>query len=270
MKTARNLRADAFSGTAEAYLRHRPPYPTSLLEDLLARAGAREDGVAVDLACGPGRIALDLAPRLGRVVAIDLEPEMIAVGRAEAARRGLGNIDWRVGRAEEAQMAPRSVDLIAIGEAFHRLDQRRIAERAMNWLKPGGALATMGTEGLLAGGGPWKAQVAEVVRRWMAKAFPEGWAQGRADAALGPEGAAEVLRRAGFVEVETRSFCEPHDWSFEGIVGYLRSTSVCSERALGAQGPGFEAELRAALAADHDRVFRETLRASYTFARKPG
>lgn len=270
METARNLADDAFAGTAAAYLRYRPPYPKPLLDDLLARAGTPEQGLLVDLACGPGRLALDLAPRVASVVAIDLEPEMIEAGRAEAERRGIGNVEWRIGRAEAAEIAAGSADLITIGEAFHRLDQRRIAECAMDWSKPGGVLATMGTEGLLAGGETWKQTVAEVARRWMARAFPEGWGAGRRDAALGAEGSAEMLRRAGFTEVESFEFSEPRGWSFEAILGYLRSTSVCSEKALGADGPAFEAELRAALAPAPGEVFRETLKASYTFARKPG
>ena len=76
--TSPNLRSDAFSGAADAYLRYRPPYPPGLLTDLLARVCVPTDGVLVDLACGPGRVALDLAHAFQAVMAIDLEPEMVA------------------------------------------------------------------------------------------------------------------------------------------------------------------------------------------------
>lgn len=267
MDFAANLRPDAFAGTAAAYLRYRPPYPRVLLDDLLDRVPGR--AVLADLASGPGRIALDLAPSFDKVLAVDLEPEMVAVGREAAARRGIGNIVWRVGRAEEAQMPNRSVDLITIGEAFHRLDQAAITARALDWLKPGGCLATPGAEGLLAGGEGWKGRAAQVARRWIDRRFPDGVAQGRDGAELGPEGAERALRRAGFVGVESRAFVEPREWSFEAIVGYLRSTSVCSDKALGDDSAIFEAELRAALGGAPQGVFREDFRCGYTVGRRP-
>jgi SAM-dependent methyltransferase len=267
MDAAPNLRADAFAGTADAYLRYRPPYPAALLDDLVERARLGPRPVLADLACGPGRVALALAARFDRVWALDLEPEMIEVGAAEAARRGVDNISWIVGRAEEAVFDAGAVDLITIGEAFHRLDQTTVIRNTADWLKPGGSLVTLGTEGLLAGGPSWKTAVAEVAHRWMAKVFPTGWAEARPGAQTAPDAIAEALGRAGFSEVETRSFSEPWAWSFDAIVGYLRSTSVCSDRVLGAALAEFEAELRSALGGDGP--FREQLRSNYTIARKP-
>jgi ubiquinone/menaquinone biosynthesis C-methylase UbiE len=94
-----NLLPDAFAGAAVAYARHRPPYPAALLDDLLARAAIAPGGALLDLACGPGRVALDLAAAFETVWAIDLEPEMVEVGRQAAGRRGVENITWFVGRA---------------------------------------------------------------------------------------------------------------------------------------------------------------------------
>jgi ubiquinone/menaquinone biosynthesis C-methylase UbiE len=174
MTTPPNLLSDAFAGAAVAYARYRPPYSKTVLSDLLARAVAPPHGGLLDLACGPGRVALDLAASFETVWAIDLEPEMIEVGKQEAARRGVGNITWFVGRAENLAAPPGAFDLITIREAFHRLDQTLVAQKALGWLKPGGRLATLGSEGILAGREAWQATVAQVARRWMDRAFPEG------------------------------------------------------------------------------------------------
>jgi SAM-dependent methyltransferase len=270
MNTPSNLRSDAFLGTARAYLRYRPPYPKALLDDLLARAAAPRMAVLLDLACGPGRVALDLAMSFDRVSAIDLEPEMIEVGKQEAAHRGIGNVTWLVGRAEDLTLAPSSVDLITIGEAFHRLDQGMIMRKALSWLKPGCCLATLGTVGILDGPEPWQRTVAEIGERWKRRAFPSGWAQGLPGADVRPGAGERVLRKAGFVGVESRSFTEPLDWSFEQIVGYLRSTSTCSERVLSTDFAAFQAELQATLVAeDRQARFHEELSAGYTIGRKP-
>jgi ubiquinone/menaquinone biosynthesis C-methylase UbiE len=144
MTTPVNLRPDAFVGTAQAYALYRPAYPAAMLAELLDLAGTPPGAALLDIACGPGRITLDLAPAFETVWAIDLEPEMVEVGKAAAARRGVGNISWFVGRAEDLDAPPGAFDLITIGEAFHRLDQPLVTRKALGWLKPGGGLATMG------------------------------------------------------------------------------------------------------------------------------
>jgi SAM-dependent methyltransferase len=270
MATPPNLLPGAFAGTAAAYARYRPPYPKALLNDLLAYTAGPLGGALLDLACGPGRLALDLAASFQTVWAVDLEPEMIEVGKQEAARRGIGNVSWFVGRAEDLAAPHGGFDLITIGEAFHRLDQRLIAGQALAWLKPGGCLATLGCESILDGQEPWQKTVAEIARRWMTKAFPAGWGVARDGAATGPGSQARVLREAGFTDVADRPFREPRDWRVEQIVGYLESTSVCSRRALGADFATFEAELRAALpAGEGSPVFHENTNWGYTLGRKP-
>jgi SAM-dependent methyltransferase len=269
MTTPANIRPDAFAGTAEAYRDHRPPYPRTLLDDLLARAAVPPTGATLlDLACGPGRIALNLAPAFDRVLAVDLEPEMVAVGRQTAAERGLGNITWQVGRAEDVALAPGSVDLITIGEAFHRLDQGLIARQALTWLRPGGAIASLGWDGMLDGGEGWRQTVADIAARWKAVAFPAGWAQHRPGADFGLGAEERVLGAAGFVALSHHDFTAPKVWSFDGVVGYLKSTSVCSERALGEHFGAMVADLRAALG-DPPGGFPQAMVFGYTLGRKP-
>ena len=136
----------AFSCTAEFYLRYRPAYPDALLHLLRTRAGTTGHGVLVDLGCGPGRVAIPLASHFERVVAVDVEPEMIAVADQAARSRGITNVEWRVARAELLELPAQSVELITIGEAFHRLDQPRVLGLAGTWLTRGGAIPTLGGE----------------------------------------------------------------------------------------------------------------------------
>lgn len=61
-----------------AALRDRP------FHDLVARVGAREPAVVVDLGCGDGSLTATLARRwpAARVLGVDSSPEMVAAGRA--------------------------------------------------------------------------------------------------------------------------------------------------------------------------------------------
>jgi SAM-dependent methyltransferase len=261
---------EAFAGTASYYLRYRVPYPEGLLRDLVERAGATGGGRLLDLACGPGRVALALVSSFGEVWAIDLEPEMIEVGQKEATQRGANNITWMVGKAEDLQAPPAAFELITIGEAFHRLDQRLVANQALQWLQPGCCLATLGSYGVMEGKEPWQRIVAEIVRRWTSRARPSGEGVAKPQPGSGPEHNERVLRETGFEDVASYAFVERHDWTIETIIGNLYSTSFCSKNVLGANAEAFEAELRAALLAhDPSGKYRETMRFGYTIGRKP-
>jgi SAM-dependent methyltransferase len=263
-----NIAPDAFAGTAEDYATFRPPYPPQLLDALLERVG--ETTRLLDLACGPGRIALDLATRFDSVLAIDSEPEMVAVGERRAAERGLGNISWKSGRAEELAVEAASLDLITIGEAFHRLNQTAVLESARRWLRRGGCIASLGSTGILQGEEPWQRAVAQLARELTKETFPDGWARSRPGSVAGPEAEAEAIRAAGFEGVASRTFIVDRAWTIDEIAGYLRTTSVCSRRILGAHRPAFEAALRQTLLAmGPDSVFRESMQFGFTVGRKP-
>jgi SAM-dependent methyltransferase len=265
-----NFRPDAFAGLADDYLRYRLPYPDELLDDLLARAGVPAAGARLlDLACGPGRVALAIAHRFDEVWAVDLEPQMVAAGRREAERRGVANVRWSVGRAEDYAAPASAFDLVTVGEAFHRLERPRVAALAFGWLKRGGAFATMGFEAMQDGEAPWRRVLVDVVRQFVGVPARR---LGAANAGLAQEIADEgaALAAAGFEVVPNREFQVAHVWTLEELLGNLRSTSVASRPALGDRHGAFEAALTAALLAyDASGRYLETVRCGYTLARKP-
>jgi SAM-dependent methyltransferase len=261
---APNLAPDAFRGTAEAYARFRPPYPEALFAGLLARLPSRQR--LLDLACGPGRIGLALADRFDEVWGVDLEPEMIATARRRAEHGGFNKVRWFEGRAETLDAPSAAFDLITVGEAFHRLDQRRVAARAFDWLKPGGLIATMGGAGFFQSDLPWKQAMLGVARDF----FPPGWATAASGASGKVADIEAVLREAGFEDVATTDFAVPQAWTLESITGYLRSTSVCSEHALRGRAAAFDAALTAALLEiEPSGHFTELLTFGCTSGRKP-
>ncbi len=101
--------------------------------------------------------------------AVDREAESIAFGRRKAQRLGITNITWTVGTAESVPLDG-EFDLVAIGNAFQRLDRPTVAERVVAHLRPGGCMA------LLWGGTPWKGDrlwqrtLRATLERWMRRA----------------------------------------------------------------------------------------------------
>ncbi|MDE2991664.1 MAG: class I SAM-dependent methyltransferase [Chloroflexota bacterium] len=262
---------DLFSGTAEDYARFRPAYPEELLDDLRQRARVTGEGRLLDLACGPGRVALPLARHFGEVWAIDQEPEMIEVGRAGAERQGLTNIRWMVGRAEEVEAAPGSFELIAIGEAFHRLDQQLVAKGALEWLAPGCCLSTLGCFSPMVGQEPWHDVLRAAVRPWArSDVTTKLSSQQPSSRPRGADTERVVLTGHGFEHVGTFGFPHPHVWTVDSVLGNLRSTARFSRRALGHDVERFDAEVRRALLAfDSGNRYPETLRFGYSLFRRP-
>lgn len=263
-------REDLFRGAAEYYSRYRPAYPQSLFDDLLNRAG--DGGVLVDLACGTGEIAIPLHTQFAQVHAVDLEPDMIEVGRAKAERAGATNITWSTDPAENLAVAE-PVQLVTIGNAFHRLDRPLIAERAHQWLPPGGCLAILGSSTPWSGTEPWQAVAVDVVARWSgepgrsASASPVK-AESNAPARRTHE---DVLRDAGFVDVTEYRFPTPQAWTVDEFLGFLWSTSYTARiRQDLTLAEEFEKDLRTQLLeCEPSGQLRESIAHYYILGRNP-
>ena len=261
---------DLFVGTAAHYAKYRLPYPEALNKDLLERAGVSGRGRLLDLACGPGRVALPLSSSFGEVWAIDLEPEMVEVGRSEAEKQGIDNVTWFAGRAEELEAEPESFELVTISEAFHRLDQQVVARQVLRWLQPGGCLAILGWNSLVGGDAPWQRIVADIARRWKRRITATRTDAPSERPGSGSEHSRLVLEDIGFVDVASFEFPHSRERTVESIIGWLFSTSQYSRRVLGDKAKDFEAEISDALLANDDRgVYLEHVQCGYTIGRKP-
>jgi ubiquinone/menaquinone biosynthesis C-methylase UbiE len=116
------------------------PWASQLIESANPRAGER----VLDVATGTGIVARRVAPRVGpngRVVALDINPGMLAVAHAAAEREGVA-IEWRQGRAEELPFQEGSFDLALCQFALMFFADRPAALAEMyRVLAPGGRLA---------------------------------------------------------------------------------------------------------------------------------
>jgi SAM-dependent methyltransferase len=263
--------SDAFAGTASYYTRYRVPYPAELFLDLKEHCRVTGTGILLDLASGPGRVALDLAPSFWECLAVDIEPEMIAEGKSEAAHRKIGNIKWITSPAETLEVPAASIELITIGDAFHRLDQATILGKARRWLKPGGCLAILGCDGILNEKEPWQRVVMEIARRWLKSGRPKGAkVPVGTGPSSGPAHCENILQKTDFMGVAHHSFVASHSWTVETIIGYLYSTSFCSRNAMRGNADAFEDDLRATLLAyDPVGTYCEQVRFGYTIGRTP-
>ena len=119
-------RGQAFDNldVARAYA-NRAPYPP----DLLRRLGelALNRNRALDLGCGPGKLARPLADIFARVEAVDPAAPMIAVGR-ELDAGDHTNIAWMVSTAESAPLYG-PYELVVAGVSIHWMDHEVLFTR---------------------------------------------------------------------------------------------------------------------------------------------
>lgn len=131
-----------YSGAASHYRPGRPAYAPGLEPTLSRELGLDGTGRLLDVGCGPGILAVRLAPGFDEVVALDPDPDMLTEARRAAADRGVGNIRWVQALAEDLPAAaPGPYRLVTFGQSFHWTDERRVAEIVYDLLEPGGTMA---------------------------------------------------------------------------------------------------------------------------------
>jgi SAM-dependent methyltransferase len=105
---------------------------------LVRAAACRPDERVLDLGCGAGHTALAIAPRVREVVAVDVTPEMLAVGRGLARERGIKNISFRRADATKLPFERASFDLVTSRySAHHYSDPLKALQEIARVLRPG-------------------------------------------------------------------------------------------------------------------------------------
>jgi arsenite methyltransferase len=161
--------------------------------------------VVLDLGSGGGidcfLAARQVTPQ-GRVIGLDMTPEMVKLARQNAKKVGATNVEFRYGEMEDMPLPDESVDVI-ISNCVINLspDKDKVFSEAYRVLRPGGRLAISD----IVTYGP----LPEVVRSNL-----EAWA-GCVAGALDETDYLDKMRQAGFTEVEVtaRNFAEVEQWA---------------------------------------------------------
>ncbi|PZT71489.1 class I SAM-dependent methyltransferase [Streptomyces sp. AC1-42T] len=258
----------AFVGAEPYYARYRPWYPAGLYTELTDRFGLNGTQRALDLGCGPGTVALPLAPLVAEVIAVDPAPGMLEQGRLLAAERGVHNVRWQYGDSTTLLgMDLPPLDLCVMAKAFHWMDRDQVLSDLAKLTTPQSGVVIVsagppGTTPLPA----WAPVVAEVRAAYLGTArragrgfYPEPQEQFR-----------DTLARSAFSEVTLASWDHRVVRSVDELVGLQFSNSYSTPVQLGRRRSAFERDLRQALL-DHDRSgrYEETIRTDALIATRP-
>lgn len=113
----------------------------------MSEIGLKKGSIFVDVGCGEGFFAVPAARivgKNGRVYALDIDEESIAILREKAAKEGLRNLVTRVGAAEEMVLCEVCADFVFFGIVLHDFrNVSRVLQNAKKMLKPTGLVADL-------------------------------------------------------------------------------------------------------------------------------
>ncbi|MGH9090025.1 MAG: class I SAM-dependent methyltransferase [Acidimicrobiales bacterium] len=129
----RAVRALSFGGISEDYDRFRPAPPVAALDWLLPEVAR----TVADVCAGTGAFTRVAAGRVDRVVAVDLDPRMLAVLGARSTASVL------CASGDALPFADRALDAVVVSSGWHWLDPARAVPEIARAVRAGGTLGVV-------------------------------------------------------------------------------------------------------------------------------
>jgi len=131
-----------YEGSAAYYAAGRPAYSRELMSTLTREVGLDGSGRLLDVGCGPGILAVELAASFEEAVGLDPDADMLAEGVRRADEAGVTNIVWVQAVAEAIpSLNLGQFRLVTFGQSLWWTDRDQVIEAAHGLLVPGGAVA---------------------------------------------------------------------------------------------------------------------------------
>lgn len=243
-----------FRRQAALYGRYRRGYSAALFDSIEARAGHAACRRAIDLGCGTGLVAAELARRGWRIAGIDFSAPMLREARNTVAPP----LDLVRARGEALPLRAASHALVACGTAFHWIAPASGLAEMARVLVPGGWAALFWLYAVK--GQAHMAMVAETLARF-------GGSLAELPLPLPPCGP-EIFAGSELVPEPAVVVRSTIDFTADEFHGYV-STVEWIRRLAGDRHGAFLTDLRAEVARRYPAGLREESEEYLLLARKP-
>jgi SAM-dependent methyltransferase len=130
---------DQFTRQAEPFAAMPAHSDADIVRLIQVAARLQPTSEVLDVACGPGLVALALAESARHVTGLDFTPAMLDKARELQRERGLANLSWDPGRADDLPYANKSFDAVVTRFSFHHfMDPKKCLEEMVRVCRPGG------------------------------------------------------------------------------------------------------------------------------------
>lgn len=112
-------------------------------DEVVTNMSLEPDDVVADVGAGTGYFSFRIAQQLpeGKVLATDIQPEMLAIMEQRKQQSGITNVETLLGTIEDPGLPAESVDAVLLVDAYHEFSHPfEMMQGIVNALKPGGRL----------------------------------------------------------------------------------------------------------------------------------
>jgi FkbM family methyltransferase len=112
-------------------------------DEVVANMNLRPDEVVADVGAGSGYFSFRIARQVpqGKVMAIDIQPEMLQLIDERASREEVGNIELVLGQVDDPNLPPNSIDAALMVDAYHEFSHPfEMIDGLYRALRPGGRI----------------------------------------------------------------------------------------------------------------------------------
>jgi ubiquinone/menaquinone biosynthesis C-methylase UbiE len=107
----------------------------------VAALNLKPDAVIADIGAGSGYYTFKLSPLVpkGKVIAVDIQPEMIAFLEHRERELGISNVEAHLGAIDSVNLPPNSIDAALFVDAYHEFSHPwEMMQSIVTALRPGG------------------------------------------------------------------------------------------------------------------------------------
>ncbi len=115
-------------------------------DDVVANLNLRPTDIVGDIGAGSGFFSFRMAKLVpqGKVLAVDIQPQMLAMIEERKAAEGVTNIEGILGDIDDTKLPAGSVDLVLLVDAYHEFSHPwEMMQSIVNGLKPGGRVVLL-------------------------------------------------------------------------------------------------------------------------------